>query len=147
MITPDQIDISSEWFKDAVEAARKYADRKWDEGVLSVDVPTEEAPAFQLHSQVIISAALAYLANNPIVPSDLEHYQKLSPDQRSYSWEVKEIIQEFQRRMFLRAEPEVPEEVRALLINPSPDTVYGCADINRHILKAFELGKKIGGAK
>lgn len=61
-----------------------------------------------------LEAALRWLSENPIVPTDgqVNRLQEQKPD--GVSW-IRWTSVEYQRRMFLAPEPEAPEEVKDLI--------------------------------
>jgi len=96
-----------------------------------------------------IRAVLAYLANNPVVPNEdekrrMSHAWMISSESCEGYWAAIE----WQRRAYLKKEPELPEEVKNLLwkANPYPNT----GAENRHdeaVKAAYALGLKNGGKK
>ena len=97
----------------------------------------------------IAEAALCWLSENPIVPTQ---------QQASEMWQVyvglrgnavdsiAGCMAEWQRRMFITPEPEVPEEVKDLLLDeniPTADYSRPTRDYyNTQILEAFRRGQK-----
>jgi hypothetical protein len=153
IVTPAMIDTESEWFKGADEAYKE---------------------AFYAHSGSRVEsltagviAVLAYIANNPIKPSG-EQSSEVADAILNTNPTYAAYATEWQRRMFLRREPEVP----AIVVQgewPS-STCVECGKkmesgrfrkcsaggemgsgnctwrIPAAISEAIERGKKIGGA-
>jgi hypothetical protein len=132
IVKPEMIDTESEWFS---ESAKAFHANFYGEG------PLVEG----------LRAVFSHIANNPIKPT---------PEQSS---EVADAIfhinptctyaayaTEWQRRMFLRREPKVPAEVKALLWEMPANGIDERSIARQHneaVLAAVELGKKIGGAQ
>lgn len=107
--------------------------------------------------RVEIRAILAYsllaLAENPIVPcpEDTKHLYGYNNQYDKRGFEnhpdptMAAAMVEWQRRMFLKREPELPAEVKALMMRASDIHINQSADnereANARILKAYELGK------
>lgn len=72
---------------------------KWDDEVLNA----------------MLAAALRWLAENPIVPTDEQIRALWSEVCKSTPGSYKHGLVEWQRRMFLAAEPEIPEAVKDLM--------------------------------
>jgi len=90
-----------------------------------------------------IAAALLWLAENPIVPTDGQCEEMIQSYARQGDKGSRNIAIEWQRHMFLKREPELPAEVKALLWSARhfPDT----GSQHRHdeaVRKAYELGKQ-----
>lgn len=102
---------------------------KWDDNVL----------------ENMLEAALRWLSDNPIVPTR-DDVLKMN---RGWHFEVEIIsaITEWQRRMFLAPEPEIPEEVKDLLWS---ETLYAgdqkffeaVPRINENVIEAFRRGQR-----
>lgn len=97
----------------------------------------------------LLKHALLWLAENPTVPTNKEG-QKLwnlfsavmSCDETSSL-----IATEWQRRMFLKCEPELPEEVKALLLKHGfvGSHFEGApSSLAKALTEAYALGKKAG---
>ena len=96
----------------------------------------------------ILEAALRWLSENPIVPTieqtgsliDWYNHKKFG------NGAVSDCAVEWQRRMFLAPEPEVPEELKDLLLDeniPTADYSRPNRDYyNTQILEAFRRGQK-----
>ena len=97
--------------------------------------------------RVIVEAALLWLSDNPIVPTD-EQCEKLStrwyPKSSTKSY-LEEVLVEWQCRMFLAPEPEVPEEIKDMQ-GIHLESVKDQDDLNRLVIKlnieAFRRGKE-----
>lgn len=96
-----------------------------------------------------LAAALYALAEEPIVPTDEQAGELWD---RKGSWVIsdtehyaKGIAREWQRRMFLKPQPELPEEVKLLMFDPK---IVKCGvelagrNWNESILKAYALGQR-----
>jgi hypothetical protein len=104
----------------------------------------------------IFEAALRWLAENPIPTTTnsmcaLVRYcrNKYSPQiwESWTEWARSEVLLvEWQRRMFLAPEPEIPEEVKDLLANTEQFTgiplTIARAQYNSDIIEAFHRGQK-----
>ena len=94
--------------------------------------------------EMILEAALRWLSENPIVPTD-EQAKLLGKVYASnnfgsdYHDSLKRTVVEWQRRMFLAPEPEVPEEVKDLLWDGQTGEDE---EHNRKIIEAFNRGQK-----
>ncbi len=99
-----------------------------------------------------VRAVLRFLAENPIVPSEtqrqhlLEHFSPFGVDHWDKSmWHnfIADCTVEFQRRMFVPPEPEVPKELEDLL---DDDLIPNIRSNNHHmrIIEAFRRGQKAG---
>jgi len=99
----------------------------------------------------MLEAALRWLSDNPIVPTakqsaELESLCRINDE--PMCMDAIFYCSEWQRRMFLAPEPEVPEEVKDLLVDASvrypdvPRSVPGY--YNDLILEAFRRGQKAG---
>ena len=112
---------------------------------------------------IVLEAGLRWLSENPIVPnaSDTlgllqERVQSGHLSNEEYcsipSTTVRAVIREWQCRMFLAPPPEVPEEVKDLLLDESQErrTDFRGANvsswarpfINEAILEAYRRGKE-----
>lgn len=99
------------------------------EGMLKVALDSWSVSGrVQLHPNTIASigasleAALLWLSENPIVPT--EEQWKAMNNERQWPDSVGRrqwLVAEWQRRMFLAPEPEVPEEIADLLVGVHPD--------------------------
>ncbi len=98
-----------------------------------------------------LEAALRWLAENPVEPSD-DQTAKLKLDymmaEHNHPQLVKFSAVEWQRRMFLAPEPEVPEVPEAitdLIHKKLPETPEAvCQSVNAAILEAYQRGLKAG---
>lgn len=100
-------------------------------------------------AKAAVSAALLYLAEHPIVPSDSQRLLMAEDFNKSgVICAVDYYSVEWQRRMFLKREPKIPEEVKELLVYGSDLQINQHSDnireVNARITKAYELGKKEG---
>lgn len=92
-----------------------------------------------------IEAALRWLSENPIVPTDEQAIELLklgglygNPSLTNLR-QLREITGGFQRIIFLDPQPEVPEEIKDLL-DKWPTSVP-CNEAHRCILEAYRRGK------
>ena len=105
-------------------------------------------PHIEKDVKVAVEAVLRWLSENPIVPSEVQA-RALVSDGDPYEWPlVQEGATEWQRRMFVAPEPEVPEEtlLEDLLIKPCCDkskmtTYVGHPEHNEHVLEAYRRGQ------
>lgn len=95
-----------------------------------------------------MEAALGWLAENPIVPTEAQLTEMLAT-RIGFGFEPVDWMRwgaaQFQRRMFLAPEPEVPEEIKDLLSTRYVDdiTFGGIAkEHNENIIEAFRRGQK-----
>ncbi len=94
-----------------------------------------------------LEAALRWLSENPIVPtmqelvSMQEAYcrQQMSGEHNSMVF----VAVEWQRRMFLAPEPEVPEEIKDLFVGQETLDNKG-TEMNHRIHEAYRRGQKAG---
>ena len=94
-----------------------------------------------------LEAALFWMSENPIVPSEDQVKGMIKGTDLHWGWDsewpshTRDWLIEWQRRMFLAPEPEVPKELEDLLCAKS-DT------FNKHfddrIIEAFRRGQKAG---
>ena len=88
-----------------------------------------------------LEAALLWLSENPIVPTDEQIVLlKRECPTRIEFYRFRWATAEWQRRMFLAPEPEVPEEVKDLLSDG--DILCKEGHFNHCILEAFRRGQK-----
>jgi hypothetical protein len=87
---------------------------------------------------IVLASAFSWLSENPIVPTDEQWALLLDWDSQISSFDTffRHVLAEWQRRMFLAPELEVPEEVKDLWqSSPTPDT-------KRRTLEAYRRGQK-----
>lgn len=107
----------------------------------------------ELHvARIAVEAALRWLSENPIVPTD-EQWRALNEERQwpDNSNRRRWLVIEWQRRMFLAPEPEIPNEIEDLLPFP-PDVVIPGDDLYRQVkahldnvaTQAFRRGQKAG---
>jgi len=70
--------------------------------------------------ETALEAALRWLSENPIVPklrSDIEHLDEVfgDTDDKGGREDLVAVVCEWQRRMFLAPEPEIPEEIKDVM--------------------------------
>jgi len=122
------------------------------EGMLKAAREGERYEPYGIHGS--LEAALRWLSENPIVPTDKQYKECLlavdGPNAmiiRMYQeGEPQKVIAEWQRRMFLTPEPEIPEDVKDLLWS---QPLYECdtefyeaiPNVNLSILEAYRRGK------
>lgn len=115
------------------------ADMIDDELVGRIYDQTMFASGYLSHSEPFIRSILAWLANNPVVPSDEEIFEftrEIETERAGHGSFPRQanILEKFQRIAYLKKEDEFPRE----LINFS-----GCSpDIKAAILKGYKLGKE-----
>jgi hypothetical protein len=86
----------------------------------------------------ILEAALRWLAENPIVPSD-EDIESM----REEAALARHFAVEWQRRMFLAPEPEVLEEIKDLLWDEAlADDAGPRWKINEGVIEAYRRGQE-----
>jgi hypothetical protein len=99
-----------------------------------------------VHSAVKV--ALLAITREPVVPTDkqaddLWHHPKTLHGHEHYA---KAMARSWQRMMFLKRTPEVPAEVKALLVRAADLNINQAEDnereVNARVLKAYELGKQ-----
>lgn len=104
-----------------------------------------------------LEAALRWLSDNPIVPTEKQwneagvavyqrYREKVGP---SFNYHHSEICAEWQRRMFLAPELKIPDAVEDLMWSETlyaGDTGFHDAipNINKAIIEAFHRGQKAG---
>ena len=110
------------------------------DGMLKAAVPCYLPDRQLVHS--ILEAALLWLSENPIVPTSEQLHSiigKLPMAMCDIVWTERDraLIAEWQRRMFLAPEPEVPEEIKDLWqAQPTPDA-------KRRTVEAFQRGQQV----
>ena len=108
------------------------------DGMLKAAVPCYLPDRQLVHS--ILEAALLWLSENPIVPTSEQLHSiigKLPVAMCDIVWTERDraLIAEWQRRMFLAPEPEVPEQIKDLWqAQPTPDA-------KRRTIEAFRRGR------
>jgi hypothetical protein len=91
-----------------------------------------------------LDASIKWLAENPIVPTEQE-YRDFGV---KFDFQGVKCIAEWQRRMFLAPEPEVPEAIKDLMCGGSgaetgtPEQAQ--ARVNARILTAYHRGQRAG---
>jgi hypothetical protein len=89
----------------------------------------------------ILKSAIQWLSENPIAPTN-KQAESLHKFWREYDGNtvasIDATVTEWQRRMFLEPEPEIPEAVRDLFVSEKNDSAR---DFNRRITVAYKLGK------
>lgn len=94
----------------------------------------------------VLEAALLWLSENPIVPSDEQINSLFEAHKYGVSRDAwKFYFSEWQRRMFLAPEPEVPAEIKGLIDGMDSMAKYEREWATKVALEAFRLGKKSGG--
>lgn len=99
-----------------------------------------------------VRVALLAIAKEPILPTKDEFaglYK--TPPHTSFREDIINAIAEWQRRAFIRREPELPEEVKALHMHASDLRINQAKDnereVNARIDAAYALGQKNGAGK
>lgn len=129
-----------------------------DENLPMRDCSNYEATLRHKCALVGVRVALLALVKEPILISDAEvrslqdylNAQKVETDVTRVWLQEAWMFQEFQRRMFLRKTDPVPDEVKALMVEiPSNNFAdrHAAMEHNEAVIKALEIGKRIGGAK
>lgn len=102
---------------------------------------------FRYIAECILRAALHDLAENPIEPTDdVIHECARTIAGKSAKYRVdctitRKFFSEWQRRMFLRKQDPLPDEVKELIAQPFDNSSFSEMFAER-IRKAYELGKK-----
>lgn len=98
-----------------------------------------------------LQAAVKWLAENPIIPTH-KQIQDIADSNIYYTEMVAKWIAEWQRRMFLAPDPEIPEDIKDMLIPiRNMDEAHGrisgttCAEYNHAIVDAYNRGRKSKG--
>jgi len=104
----------------------------------------------------VLEAAVCWLAENPIVPTMRQADEILSPLCGIPSNRVSgrlsnaavEVAVEWQRRMFLASEPEIPEAVKDMMWQDIGGSVpdHKIDEHNRDVAEAYQRGLKAGKA-
>ena len=96
-----------------------------------------------------VKAVLGWLSKNPIVPTEeqatalfasIEH--PVGATGEGWGKVASDIAVEWQRHMFLKPEPEVPEEIRDLIDNCAGDGRCNSESANKRVLEAYRRGQK-----
>ena len=83
-----------------------------------------------------LEAALRWLSENPIVPTSRQERELVDSWIKETSLgKTEHLVTEWQRRMFLAPEPEVPEEIKDLLAGVHPD-------VTPIAIEAYRRGQK-----
>ena len=96
------------------------------------------------HQRLALEAFIRWQSESPRVPS-VRDIQEMVAAFNGQSLEQSDCLRSFlpiewQRRMYLAPEPEVPEEIKDLLVNPVIGAING-EQINDRVLQAFQRGK------
>ena len=98
-----------------------------------------------------LEAALRWLSENPIVPTKEQIDSMIgSNSQLHWGWDTywrehtSAWITEWQRRMFLTPEPEVPEAIKDLLLPNIESGFFKPEIVNERLAEAFWRGQKSG---
>jgi len=102
-----------------------------------------------------LEAALRWLSENPIVPSEDEMVDmrnrcstrvvlKDPEGNAPLAKQERELITAWQRRMFLAPEPEIPEAIEDMLVDLdlSPEIHLSRSEYNYSIIEAYRRGKE-----
>ena len=110
-------------------------------------------------TMAVIEAALSHLKENPMVPTEVQgeqiyagacafsdRYGKYKVTAAGY---VQFICEEWQRRMFLAPEPEVPKEIADLMISvegvaaagPAQSIAAAVKELNAKTIEAYRRGR------
>lgn len=85
------------------------------EGMLKAAWDTEAPFLLKSGIKSALESALRWLSENPIVPTD-EQVESFSTEPMSVTAWAKAWAAEWQRQMFVAPEPQIPEEIRDLLL-------------------------------
>jgi hypothetical protein len=116
------------------------------EGMLKAAIASHNDAVLKGNTPLVrdaLEAALRWLAENPIVPTTeqvLAVRRACGETHTALTEKAKPLFAEWQRRMFLAPEPEVPEEIKDLLdpLDPYPyKSVH-----NPQVLEAYRRGKE-----
>ena len=89
---------------------------------------------------VLLEAALYWLSDNPILPSIKQLNEIFTKvDRGNGGTYIPAYLEEWQRRMFLAPEPDVPEEIKDLLRQDGSVT-YVVSEHNTAVLMAYHRG-------
>ena len=95
-----------------------------------------------------LEAALRWLSENPIVPTSEQLYSTIGTlpvAMCDIVWTERDraMIAEWQRRMFVDPEPEVPEEIKDLIIEDAGNGATCRAEkSNERVIEAFRRGQR-----
>ena len=136
-------------FNDALREMRedgKMSKRRYvvPEGMLKAALSAYVIGTHQVGVRDALEAALRWLAENPIVPTEKEAADLVvwSSGGTTLIKRLGRACIEWQRRMFLAPEPVVPEDVAAMLV---PNETSICGQIhNKRLVEAYELGRQAG---
>ena len=115
------------------------------EGMLEAAVAAVKIPVSgqlarnQTHD--ILEAALRWLSENPIVPT-MEQATEMSDSGHPCVLDGVWYATEWQRRMFLAPEPEVPEEIKDLLWSIGGTWMQTDKKHNNEVAEAYRRGKE-----
>jgi hypothetical protein len=85
-----------------------------------------------------LEAAMRWLAENPIVPTEEQILLDAVPSLGSARRDIQHHIAAWQRRMFLSPEPEIPEAVKGLMFSS------GNGEADRRMIEAYKRGFEAG---
>jgi hypothetical protein len=94
-----------------------------------------------------LEAALRWLSENPIVPTDGETkriWRDTGLCNEVDDSELQCIAAEWQRRMFLAPEPEVSEEIKDLLLPNIECGFFKPEVVNERMIECYRRGQKAG---
>lgn len=92
--------------------------------------------------QFALKAALSWLSENPIIPTSGQvQVMQVYLHTQTADHGPGPLLSEWQRRMFLAPEPEVPREIRNLFIAEVDEPA---SEFNARIVEAYRLGQKAG---
>ena len=98
--------------------------------------------------RMLIGMFIEWVSENPIVPTDKQAeellmsqlFTPLSKRMSPTLDAVRGVAIEWQKRMFLNLQPELPEEVKELF--PCEGSAYTHENMKDRIIAAYELGQK-----
>jgi len=114
----------------------------------AIGIPEQYKQTHQVNKA--LEAALRWLSENPIVPTD-EQVKAIHHSATEAACTSKSILPffaiEWQRRMFLAPEPEIPEDIRDLIYGDevaATGLVKGGTfdESNQRVLEAYRRGQK-----
>ena len=131
-----RISVPEGMLKAAVSAAWKHI------GFSSPHASSRVAGEIEESFLVSLEAALRWLSENPIVPNELQFSRLYDESDLKDGRLTYHAVIEWQLRMFDAPEPEVPEEIKDLLVDLDSETTTGeRRDRNVSVIEAYRRGK------
>ena len=123
--------VPAEGLKAAVEVARKMEGYPHPDGEETKRL-TEKVKA------ILEEGFIRWQSESPLVPTSKQESELLdSWIKESWLGKTEHLVTEWQRRMYLAPEPEVPEEIKDLLWPNS----RSASDLDRAVIEAYRRGK------